>query len=182
MRCQVDGLYHYDPYRNAPSTPAFAFGFGLGFTSFVYKTASATVTSASTVAVDVKLRNAGAVDGTEVVQVYCTAPLDNVVRYYKRLVGVKKVLVPAGEEASHTVTIDVDDLAVYTTATPGAPAAGERRVLTGEYARRESNSQSLGPARADCRSGDDEFASRCRYTLSVGGSSATDLTKTTFSL
>ena len=35
------------------------------------------------------------------------------------------------------------------------------------YAQREPNSQSPDPARAACRSGDDEFASRCRYDEQV---------------
>ena len=149
----LDGLYHYDPYVNAPSTPAFPFGFGLSFgATFEYSHATATVTSASAVVVQVTLRNSGTADGAEVVQVYATAPLDNIVRYWKRLVAFRKVLVRAGEEVHVTVEIDTDDLAVYATSTPGSPAASTRTVLGGVY------------------------------TLSVGGSSATDLMKTSFSL
>jgi beta-glucosidase len=150
----LDGLYHYDPYVNAPSTPAFAFGFGLSFgSSFEYSHARAAVLpSARAVTVDVTLRNTGTSDGAEVVQVYATAPLDNIVRYWKRFVGFRKVLVSAGEELSVTVEIDTDDLAVYVTPSPGSPTAGTRAVLSGVY------------------------------TLSVGGSSTTDLTTTSFSL
>lgn len=147
----TDGLNHYDPYVNEPSSPRFAFGFGLTFTRFEYADAVATVRS-SEVSVAVTLYNRGESDGVEVVQVYVTAPLDNVVRYWKRLLGFRKVLVTAGQKIRVTLPIDTDDLAVYTTATPGSPEAGVRSLLHGVY------------------------------TVSVGGSSATDVTKTSFSL
>ena len=85
-------------------------------------------------------------------QVFVTAPLDNIIRYWKRLVGVRKVLIPAGQTADVQIAVQLDDLAVYTTATPGAPLAGERRVLGGEY------------------------------RVSVGGSSATDSNTASFSV
>ena len=85
-------------------------------------------------------------------QVYATAPLDNIVRYWKRLVGFRKGLVRAGEELQVSVVIDTDDLAVYMTSTPGSPSAGTRTVLSGTY------------------------------SVSVGGSSVADLAKTTFTL
>jgi hypothetical protein len=89
--------------------------------------------------------------------VVVTAPLDNVVRYWKRLVGFKKVLIqpavdvqPAGSVVV-TVEIAMDDLKVYATSIPGSPAAGTRTLLRGNY------------------------------TVSVGGSSSTDwAAKTSF--
>jgi hypothetical protein len=62
------------------------------------------------------------------------------------------VAVPRGTTQTVSIQIAVDDLAVYTTATPGSPAAGQRTVLKGEYA------------------------------VSVGGSSMTDTTLTNFTL
>ena len=108
--------------------------------------------SASTVTVKTKIDNIGAVDAVETVLIFVTAPLDNIVRYWKRLVGFQKVMVKAGESAFVTVEVSVDSLAVYTTAQPGAPAAGVRSVLEGEY------------------------------RLSAGGSSATDLSTATFTI
>ena len=159
----TDGLYHYDPYVDGPSTPLFAFGSGLSYlpggkpvVSYGAGSATAAVSGAGTpgavARVSVAVRNAGAADAAEVVMVFVTAPLDNVVRYWKRLAGFKKVLLPAGETVTVSVDVRADDLAVFATPTPGAPPAGTRTVLKGEY------------------------------QVSVGGSSDTDLVKTTFVL
>lgn len=149
----LDGMYHYNPYVDAPSTPLFEFGYGLSYSIFRHTNTTATVTpSASTVTVKTKIDNIGAVDAVETVLIFVTAPLDNIVRYWKRLVGFQKVMVKAGESAFVTVEVSVDSLAVYTTAQPGAPAAGVRSVLGGEY------------------------------RLSAGGSSATDLSTATFTI
>jgi len=164
----TDGLYHYDPYVDAPSTPLFPFGFGLSFAAssdgtsaakYDASSASAAVSgigAEAVVDVSVVVKNVGAVPAAEVMMVFVTAPLDNVVRYWKRLAGFTKVvLLPAaaGDDGSKvTVRVLVDDLAVFTTATPGSPSAGKRTVLKGEY------------------------------TVSIGGSSATDVVKTTFTL
>ena len=149
----VDHLYHYDPYVDADSAPEFAFGFGLSFTGFEYGAITAEpAAGAGTVAVKLSLKNVGAVGGAEVVLLFVTAPLDNVVRYWKRLVGFQKVWVPAGASTTVTITLQTDDLAVYGTATPGAPAAGTRRVIPGQY------------------------------RLSAGGSADSDLAITTFTL
>jgi len=149
----LDGMYHYDPYVDAPSTPMFAFGYGLSYSAFRHNNTTATVSAASsTVTVKTKVDNVGSVDAVETVLIFVTAPLDNIIRYWKRLVGFQKVLVKAGESVVVTVEVKVDDLAVYTTAQPGAPAAGVRKVLSGEY------------------------------RLSAGGSSTTDLSATTFTI
>lgn len=102
--------------------------------------------------VKTKVDNVGSVDAVETVLIFVTAPLDNIIRYWKRLVGFEKVFVKAGESVAVTIEVQVDDLAVYTTSQPGAPAAGTRKVLPGEY------------------------------RLSAGGSSATDLSTATFTI
>ena len=129
----IDSLFHYDPYVNAASTPQFDFGFGLGFAEFAYGKTTVTKTSATELTVSTVVHNIGKVDAVETAQVYVTAPLDTVVRYYKRLAGFTKVLVRAGSSTTVAVAVLVDDLAVYATATPGSPGAGTRRLLPGTY-------------------------------------------------
>ena len=74
-------------------------------------------------------------------------------RYWKRLAGFQKVHMPAGKTVVVSIEINPDDeLAVYTTSQPGSPLAGTRKVIKGEY------------------------------RVSVGGSSDTDITTTTFAL
>jgi hypothetical protein len=152
-------LYHSDPYWDAESTPLFAFGSGLTFTTFEYVsvTTEKKNTAAHSITFDVTLRNNGTVAGTEVVMLFVTAPLDNVVRYWKRLVGFKKVQIEPSSQLDGgtvvTINVALDDLKVYTTSVPGSPAAGARTLLRGNY------------------------------TLSVGGSSTTDWgLKTSFTL
>ena len=82
----TDGLFHNDPYVDAPSTPLFAFGAGLsygGAGSFQYSGTSASVTSSATTTVSTSVRNVAKRSAVETVLVFATAPLDNIVRYYK---------------------------------------------------------------------------------------------------
>ncbi len=127
-----DGLYHYDPYVNEDSTPLFPFGYGLSYSSFTYDNPTTSVGS-STVTVITKVSNIGNVDAVETVLVFVTAPLDNIVRYWKRLVGFEKVSIKSGKSVSVQIDIRIDDLYVYTTSTPGTPSAGKRNLIKGSY-------------------------------------------------
>ena len=54
-------------------------------------------------------------------------------KHHRRLVGIKKVLVPAGGSVDVRIEVQTDDLMVYATQTPGSPAAGARVLLGGQY-------------------------------------------------
>lgn len=90
---------------------SYEFGFGLSYTTFDYSNfainkSSFTPNDKVTVSVDVK--NSGAVDGDEIVQVYLRTPESpaSLQRPIKRLKGFKRVTIPAGQ--TKTVSIDVD--------------------------------------------------------------------------
>lgn len=107
---------------NLPATiraVPFAFGFGLSYTTFEYS--DPTVALATTplgepaVNVTVGVTNGGGfVDGKEVVQVYFRQQYTSVETPTKRLVGFRKITVPAAAmEQSVTFNIKVADLGFY---------------------------------------------------------------------
>ena len=61
----------------------------------------------------VTVKNTGAVEGAEVVQVYVQDPIMSFVRPWKRLVAFKRVTVPAGGSLAVSITISADELAFH---------------------------------------------------------------------
>lgn len=81
-------------------TPLFAFGHGLSYTTFEYADLALSaqqVSTDGTVEVSCTVRNAGDVAGTEVVQLYLTDPVSQVVRPEKWLAGFTRVELAPGE-------------------------------------------------------------------------------------
>lgn len=118
-----DGRY-YNNYNSIPgsasglATPLFRLGQGMSYTTFAYSdvTARATPTAGDTGAaavVTVTVKNTGAVEGAEVVQVYVQDPIMSFVRPWKRLVAFKRVTVPAGGSLAVSITISADELAFH---------------------------------------------------------------------
>ncbi|MGM9803852.1 MAG: glycoside hydrolase family 3 N-terminal domain-containing protein [Muribaculaceae bacterium] len=94
----------------------WAFGRGLSYTQFAYDDATVNkdqYTDADTIAIDVKLRNAGKREGKEVVQVYVRDVVSSVVTPVKQLKAFAKVNLAAGEVRTVRLAIPVADLALY---------------------------------------------------------------------
>ena len=92
-------------------TPLFAFGHGLSYTTFGYSdlTVSASaVPTDGTVEVSCTVRNAGPVAGDEVVQLYLSDPVAQVVRPLKWLAGFTRVPLAAGEAKRVTFRVHAD--------------------------------------------------------------------------
>jgi len=95
-------------YRYYTGQPLYAFGHGLSYTTFAYEKialSAPTVRAGDTVEVAVMVKNTGARDGDEVVQVYATAKNPPVPMPLRQLVGFARVPFKAGE--TKTVSIDV---------------------------------------------------------------------------
>jgi beta-xylosidase len=96
---------------NIDPTAAFAFGHGLGYTSFEW---DAFAGDEQEVPVDgeavlrVRVRNAGARSGAEVVQLYLHDPVASVVRPVQRLIGYARVELPPGEAAEVSFAVPAD--------------------------------------------------------------------------
>ncbi len=128
---------HYDRWhgwwrlaRNG-RVPLFPFGFGLSYTTFALGAAVASV-DGDVVEVRGSLRNTGDRDGADVVQLYAELPDADAP---PRLVGFRRVEVPAGAEVAVTVTVPFDRLAVRD---PEAHAwrspAGRHRLVLARFA------------------------------------------------
>ena len=94
-------------------TPAFPFGHGLSYTSFSYENLRASageIDTAGTVELTVTVRNTGARDGDEVVQLYAADPVASVTRPVTQLIGFARVGLAAGESAEVTFTVHTDRL------------------------------------------------------------------------
>ncbi|WP_246241505.1 glycoside hydrolase family 3 C-terminal domain-containing protein [Draconibacterium mangrovi] len=94
---------------------SYEFGYGLSYTTFEYKRFSISktrLTPHDKVTVNVDVKNTGAVDGDEVVQVYVKTPDSpaELERPIKRLKGFKRVTIPAGQTKRVSIDIDCDDL------------------------------------------------------------------------
>lgn len=117
------GYRYYDSHTDEIAYP---FGFGLSYTSFEYKTASLK-RDGDILNISFTLKNTGAVDGAEVVQLYSAKPISCVTRVPKELKAFKKVYLKAGEEKVVTISLPYSDLAYYN------PVLHNWVVETGNY-------------------------------------------------
>lgn len=103
------GYRHYDRHGIAP---LFPFGFGLGYTSFAVsdlEVDASRLEADGKVSVSVTVENTGRRAGSEVVQVYVSAPDASVPRPAKELKAFEKVHLGPGER--QRVTLELDDRA-----------------------------------------------------------------------
>jgi beta-glucosidase len=104
-------------YRYMTEEPLFPFGFGLSYTTFEYDSLSVSETSTSgegPITVSARVRNTGARDGDEVVQLY-VRHLDAKQRTpICQLRGFQRVHLPAGAEETVAFELGGRDFAVYT--------------------------------------------------------------------
>ena len=105
----------YGDYTDGATKPLYAFGHGLTYTAFGYGPLE--VVSAGTTAEPVVLRvevtNAGARQGSEVVQLYVRDDVASVVRPYQLLVGFRRVELAAGATGAVTFEVHPSRLAFY---------------------------------------------------------------------
>jgi beta-xylosidase len=92
-------------------TPLFAFGHGLSYTTFEYSdlaVSAESVATDGTVEISATVRNTGSRDGAEIVQLYLSDPVAQLVRPLKWLAGFARVPLSAGESRRVTFTLHAD--------------------------------------------------------------------------
>ncbi|HTJ51355.1 MAG TPA: beta-glucosidase BglX [Cyclobacteriaceae bacterium] len=103
-------------YRDIKNTPLYPFGYGLSYTSFEYSDMNLSVPKISAnekIDVTITVKNTGAYDGEEVVQLYIRDLVGSVTRPVKELKGFQKVFLKAGESKKIIFTLSANDLSFY---------------------------------------------------------------------
>jgi beta-glucosidase len=112
-------------YRYFGGEPLYPFGYGLSYTKFSYgkpAASAATVKAGDAVDVTVEVRNTGARDGDEVVQLYVARKADGVP--VRALRGFQRVHLKAGETRKLTFKVEPRDMSIV-------DAGGKRSVPPG---------------------------------------------------
>jgi len=109
-------IRHGRTYMYLTGKPLYAFGYGLSYTRFMYsnlRVSSAHLAKDGTVTVSVDVKNAGARNGDEVVQMYVTHTGSAVARPQQELKGFSRVNLRAGESKTVTMPLKATSLAYW---------------------------------------------------------------------
>jgi beta-glucosidase len=106
-------------YRYFPGKPLYAFGHGLSYTTFAYtgfSLSAKNINANDTLTATITLKNTGARDGDEVVQIYAAAQNPPVPMPLRQLAGFKRVTLKAGETRAVEIAIPAARLRRWDTA------------------------------------------------------------------
>lgn len=95
--------------------PLYGFGYGLSYTEFEYsdlKVSSDVITPHEKVTVSVKVKNTGACEGKEVVQLYLNDVYSSVTTPVKALKGYKKISLDPGEEQKVSFVLTPEEMSL----------------------------------------------------------------------
>lgn len=91
---------YFHPYSGTPSTPLYPFGYGLSYNRYEYsdlKLDKTEISSGDSMKVMVTVKNAGTMDGEEIVQLYIRDRFSSVTRPVKELKDFARVSLAPGE-------------------------------------------------------------------------------------
>jgi beta-glucosidase len=120
-------------YRYFRGDPLYPFGHGLSYTRFEYRglKMKKTVKAGESVGVSAEVRNAGAVEGDEVVQLYVTDAAASAPVPVRALKGFERVRLRPGESRRVTFTLAPRDLALVDASGKSVLEPGEFRITIG---------------------------------------------------
>jgi beta-glucosidase len=114
----------YDPntkwnsrYQDVVNPPQYPFGYGMSYTTFTYDSIHLLKKEFSfqdTIQVSVNVKNTGAMEGEEIVQVYVRDLVGSVTRPVKELKGFEKIKLGVGENKNVIFKLTAKDLAFHT--------------------------------------------------------------------
>jgi beta-glucosidase len=112
----------------------YYFGVGLSYTTFAYsnlRISPAQQTTHGNITVSFDVKNTGAMEGDEVVQLYTRDLVSSVTTYEKNLRGFERVHLKPGESRTVTLALTPDDLALWDRAMHFVVEPGAFRVMIG---------------------------------------------------
>jgi beta-glucosidase len=132
-------FYNYKPsahrgYAFASKEPLFPFGFGLSYTTFEIGTphlSAPRIGIDGSVTVSVDVRNTGAVEGDEVVQLYVRDVISSITRPVKELKAFRRVTLKPGAVTTVDFTLNREAFAFWNEQMQYAVEPGEFHILTG---------------------------------------------------
>lgn len=133
--------WHGGKYMDMPAEPLYPFGYGLSYTRWEYSNLRLSAFECGTkerVDVTVDVKNAGSVDGWEIVQLYVRDDISSVVTPVKQLKGFQKVFVKAGETIAVTIPLEVSKLCVVREDCTEVVEPGTFTIMMGPDSRDES--------------------------------------------
>jgi beta-xylosidase len=122
------------PGSSVDPTPLFAFGHGLSYTSFAYAdlvVGPGEIATDGTVEISCTVRNTGARASAEVVQLYLSDPVAQVVRPVRWLAGFARVTLGPGQARQVTFRLHADRTAFHGRSGTRVVEPGEIRVEVG---------------------------------------------------
>ena len=125
-------------YLDVPNDPLFPFGYGLSYTTFEYgplTLSSNTMTASGDIKATVTVTNTGAVEGTEVVQLYIRDMVGSIARPVQELKGFERITLKPGESRQVTFTINANLLKFYNKDLQYVCEPGDFEVMVGTDSR-----------------------------------------------
>ena len=125
-------------YLDVSNDPLYPFGYGLSYTSFAYsnlKLNKQSFKNGGFVTASIEVRNTGAVEGKEVVQMYIQDLVGSSTRPVKELKSFEKINLKPGESKIINFKITAEDLKFYNTALKFVAEPGEFKVYVGGNSR-----------------------------------------------
>jgi len=119
---------------DTPNSPLFPFGYGLSYTEFEYLDLSlnkAQIGNGEDITARITLKNTGAYDGEEVVQIYLRDVVRSITPPMRELKGFKKVFLKTGETRTVEITLKSEDLKFYNSNLEFVAEPGQFEVYAG---------------------------------------------------
>ena len=121
-------------YNMTKIKPLYPFGFGLSYTNYKYSNltiSKSTITAKEDVIVTVDVKNTGAFDGDEIVQLYIRDKVSSITRPIKELKDFKRITIAKGETKQVSFIITPDKLRFYDLDMKEVIEPGEFDIMVG---------------------------------------------------
>jgi beta-glucosidase len=128
-------------YLDVSNEPLYPFGYGLSYTTFDYSNLKLSKTkfkAGETITATITVKNTGAVEGKEVVQMYIRDLVGSITRPVKELKGFQKINLKAGESKDINFKIAVEDLKFYNADLKFVAEPGDFKIFIGTNSRDNS--------------------------------------------